>query len=69
MPTKVTGTEKYWTWCYKKIWGIRIAYPCRKRRNVTKWRYEFSVVHENCKFFYAKLYGCEGGKEYTWSAG
>jgi hypothetical protein len=68
-------------WCYKKVWGVKVPYPCgvkwctrnvpypcRKHRQVTKWRYDFSVVHENCKVFYAKLYGCEGGKEYTWSS-
>ena len=64
-------------WCKK--WGIpypcglkyckgSLPYPCRKTRRKTKYCYDFSVVHESCKVFYAKLYGCCDGKEYEWSS-
>ena len=36
---------------------------------MTKWCYNFSVVHENCYAFFAVLYGCEGGREYKWYSG
>ena len=59
--------ERYWTFCSKKIWFVTIRYPCRKTHEVTKYCYEFSVVHENCKVFYSRLWGCCDGKEFKWT--
>lgn len=65
-------------WCKK--WGIpypcglkwctgHFPYPCIKRRTVTKYCFDFAVVHENCKVFVSKFYGCCEGREYEWSGG
>jgi len=69
-------------WCSRKIWRIRIwwpcglimcsgvfPYPCLKWRRVTKVCYDFSSVQDSCYGVYEKHYGCCGGKEYTWSDG
>lgn len=64
---KTEVTERYWSICYKKVWFASVPYPCRKTREVTKYCYEFSVVHENCKAFYSRLWGCCDGKEFKWS--
>lgn len=64
-------------WCKK--WGVpypcgvrwcsgKLPYPCRKSRAGVRYCFDFSVVHENCKVFRSKLYGCCNGTEYEWSA-
>jgi len=65
VPTQTTVNETYWAVCWKWIF----PYPCKKTRTVTKWCYDFSVVHETCRVFSATLYGCERGREYKWTSG
>lgn len=68
-------------WCSRSVWGVKIWYPCgikwcngsapylcRKTRKVNKWCYDFSIIGFDCKVFYETLYGCCGGKEYSWNA-
>lgn len=64
---KVETNERYWSICYKKVSFVSIPYPCRKTREVTKYCYEFSVVHEKCTVAYSRLWGCCNGREYKWS--
>lgn len=65
--TETEVTERYWTVCFKAVWLVQIPYPCRKTRQATKYCYEFSVVHENCKVVYSRLWGCCDEREYRWT--
>ncbi len=57
-------TERYWTWCKK--W--KIPYPCRKRRTVTKYRYDFLPWRKRWTFpFRCKYQGCCGASLYEWT--
>jgi len=66
MPTQETVTETYWTWCYKKVLGVKIPYPCKKSRTVTRWCYQFKSVHIHHWLFYCTFEGCEAGTLYKW---
>jgi hypothetical protein len=63
MPKQVEVVETYWTWCSK--WNV--PYPCRKRRTVTKWQYNFSWVQEIGWGLRCTFIGCEPRNRYVWS--
>ena len=65
---EISVSERYWTICWKKVWFVKIPYPCRKIRLVTKYCYDFSIVEEKCYVFRARLKGCCDGLEFHWSA-
>lgn len=56
--------------CGLKWCETSLPYPCRKvsKETKTEWCYDFGVVHESCKVFIAKNYGCENGREYSWTS-
>ena len=64
MPRQVTVTETYWAVCWKWIF----PYPCRRRRTVDKWEYNFTWVQEIGYFVRCKLTGCEPPNRYVWWA-
>ena len=50
-----------------KLCNGSIPYPCIKHRMVDKYCYDFSSIGLSCKVFVEFLYGCCGGKEYSWT--
>ncbi len=61
---QINVIQSYWTWCRK--WGI--PYPCRKRRTVIRYRYEFIPWRSILTWpFRCKYEGCCGSFLYRWS--
>jgi hypothetical protein len=67
MPTREKVVERYWSVCYKRVWGAKVPYPCRKSREVYKWCYHFSEGTVRHYLVYCEYEGLEGGIWYTWS--
>jgi hypothetical protein len=59
-----TKTVTYWTACFK--WKV-IPYPCRKKKEVEIWCYEFDWIKRAGKFLLRVTYqGCEAGVLHEW---
>jgi hypothetical protein len=59
-----TRTVNYWSICFK--WYV-IPYPCRKKKEVEIWCYEFEWIRQAGKFLLWVTYeGCEDGLLYRW---
>ena len=63
MPTQETYEESYWTVCY--AFGF-LPYPCKKKRTVTKWCYQFETLKQTGLGAACQYEGCEQGILYSW---
>ncbi len=61
--------EVRWITWWETCWKWIIPYPCKKGELQERYRYDFSPLNSEFRFFRTHYIGCCDGQQYEWDSG